>query len=760
MTHLLDNNYYKALLYDQSNIQTKDNNDNTIDNNEILSAEQLCDHIRNNVQIPQKVKPNNSKKYIRQMSFYFKITVQPLHYFLQCQITLGMHQNIPILLEKPQMIYWNNQIYQIKGRKSRFQCWNCKATIKHCEQNKCIYTEDNIKHTSKMCLKTDYKYELINKLLLLELKHNIQNESCLNIITPSMHYARLTSKYKYKFPFMDLTGFPPFNIIQSNLYKQKSNTTRLTSCDIANYFNNKFNTTLQQFCNSACMRIQYQKNIKYWIKDNSLLFTTNKLLQIFFGALAVGGDGTFNIIPQFIDQSGCRIKYHEQVFKIYAFYRYKTKNGNFRIISYLIGFALLEKKNADIYKWMYGCIFEYGVENGFVDSVNIKQYICDFEEAQRIGFRYIFDGTTGIIISGEEFHFKQALCGNIVKKELSKFYIQKKDSLNYDRKFRIHIEALYNLLHIHHSTVQNIAIKICQSLWYYTKNNWNCGHGIKCVLAYIVYFLYGYCELNKNDIIKQLKCKGEQITFIKDRRPKKIESIINWNINNKPVTTFNSIEVNNKHHRIKLGYYPIIDEFIKQFLQIFDENIKMFNYNEQQKILPNQQQSKGLIRKKQFLQKHKNDIMDFEQYKIFSAELTCIKYQMRGKNINTWLIENNSNNVAVAKSKYSFNDIIQIPDNDDIDRSKIVFNAEDSRDIDDEDYIPKQIFNVNNNQIPTNNTKYGLRKRKRKCVEKLQNNKYRPYLIYGSDTEDEEEWRTNMTNKNQYHNNKKRKFSD
>ena len=366
MTHLLDDNYHKLLLYDESKTQPNNANSYTIANDKILNTEELCNHIKNVIQLPQCSKSNKYRKYIRQMSFYIKINVQPLNCFVKCQIILGIHQNIPILLEKPRIIYWNNQIYQSKGRKNRFQCWKCKASIKYNEENNCIYTQDNIKHTSKGCSNTNYKYELINKLLLLELKHNIQNEPCLNLITPSMHYARITNKYKYKFPCMDLRGFPPFSIIQSNLYKQKSNTTKLTSCDITHYFDNKFDTTLQQFCNSPCMRIEYQKNIKYWIKDNSLLFTTTKLLKIFFGALAIGGDGTFNIIPQFKSQSESRVKHHEQVFKIYAFYRYKTKNNNFRIISYLIGFALLEKKDADIYKLMYGCIFEYVLANGFI----------------------------------------------------------------------------------------------------------------------------------------------------------------------------------------------------------------------------------------------------------------------------------------------------------------------------------------------------------------------------------------------------------
>ena len=757
MTHLLDENYYKALQYDETHNLSHNDKTQSVNNNMILNIQQLSDYINNTVQIPQLVKTPKQRKYIRQMPFYIDISTEPSEYFNQIQVILSIHQNIPFLLKKPRTIYWNNQIFQIKGRKNRFQCSNCDATIKYCDQAKCIYTAEKLNHKSTSCIKLDYKYHLINKLLLSELKTNIHNEPCIKLITPAIHYARILKKYKYKFPFMDLRGFPPFANIKSNLYKQKSNTSNLTSNNVSEYFNKKFNTTFQQFCNSACMRKEYKKNIKYWINGHSLLFTNIQLLQIFFGALAVGGDGTFNIIPQFRSENGGRTKYHSQVFKLYAFYQYQTKNGNIRTVSYLVGVGLLDGKNANIYKWMYECIFEYGLDNGFISTLNIKQYVCDFEEAQRIGFRYVFDGETGIIISGEEFHFKQALCGNIVKKDLSKFYIQRKDSINYDRNFRIHIEALYNLLHIHPSTVQSIAIKICQSLWNYTKNSWNCNYGIKCVLKYIVYFLYGYCELSKDDIIRELKCKGPQITFVRKRRPKKIESIISWNINNKPVTSSNSIEVNNKHHRIRLGYYPKIDDLINGFLELFDENIKMFNYNQQQKILPNQQQSKGLIKKKKFLKTHKDDIMNFQQYKSFSAELTRIKYQIRGKDINKWLINGPQETTNTMRiSNHSFNDIIKISDQNVADNSIHVFNQIDVRDLNDEDYIPKKI--LHKKQITKQVNRYNFRKRKRKCVEKLQNTHYQPYVVYGSDSDEEENWNLNMRNKNKY-NNKKQKIS-
>ena len=66
----------------------------------------------------------------------------------------------------------------------------------------------------------------------------------------------------------------------------------------------------------------------------------------------------------------------------------------------------------------------------------------------------------------------------------------------------------------------------------------------------------------------------------------------------------------------------------------------------------------------------------------------------------------------MTKSKHLFNDIIQVPNNDSTDNSIIAFNAKDSANLTDEDYIPKPIFNIHTNQMNQNAKQYGFKKRK------------------------------------------------
>ena len=82
MTHLLDNNHHKALVYDQSKNQSNSSNSQTVNNDKTLTVEQLCNHINNTMQLPQLTKSASGKKYTRQMSFHIENNVQPLDYFL------------------------------------------------------------------------------------------------------------------------------------------------------------------------------------------------------------------------------------------------------------------------------------------------------------------------------------------------------------------------------------------------------------------------------------------------------------------------------------------------------------------------------------------------------------------------------------------------------------------------------------------------------------------------------------------------------
>ena len=692
------------------------------------------------------------RRFKNKLPHYLLIETNNHDYFIITQIILALNSNIPILLDQPRCIYWNYHIYKCLGRNARFKCIHCEEALEFEEVNNCILTPVNIQHKTVNCTDKRYKYNLIYKLLLDELKENIFLEPFIESISPHKHYNRMITRYKYKFPLIDLTQFPPFEAIKSNLYKQKHNTQVLTSLCIQDFFDSKFENIINKFCSSPSMQYNFKNNIIKWVKNNNFLFTTISLMHIFFRALAIGGDGTFNIIPFFKGVHCGKTKLHEQVFKIYAFYRYRTKNGKYRIIAYLVGVALLENRDADTYIWMYKQIFDWGKHHNYLQIDNIQQYICDFEDAQRKGFRYIFEEEYTIQISGEEFHFKQCLHGNIKQKQLGKYYIQKKDSKSYDRVFRIHIEALYNLCHIKPDKVKLMASKITQSLWFYVKHHFKCKYGIKCTLQYIIYFLVGWCECSKEDVITILNCKGKQIPFVRKRHPKKIESINEWNINNKPISNSNAIEVNNKHHRIKLGYYPIIDDFITKYLDIFDETVILWKYHQQLKILPNHFESKALQKKKQYLEQHKDDDMDFEQYKIFSAELTRIKYQNNCKNIKHLLTDYDEKKNQPIIDNSNFNDVIKVPDTIAIAKEKYL-DIDTTVDKNDDDYIPQKIFkekpNIGNIE---NNTQ---RKSKRSCVIKLQQAKFNAYQEYDSCEEQEHDWVDNMARKNEYNKNKK-----
>ena len=760
MEYIFEPTYYNSCQYDHQIFKQErrlhpnnKSDDDKTNPNQVLNVQQLYHKITHHLQCVTNNVTIQRRKFKCMLPHYLLVDTESHDYFVIIQMILALSIKIPIMLKHPRHVYWNNYIYKSRGRNNRFQCQHCEEVIEFDSINNCILIKEKVEHKKSQCVNQRFKYDLIYKLLIDELKENIFLEPFIESISPHKHYNRVITRYKYKFPLMDLSQFPPFEAIKSNLYKQKNNTQTLTSFNITDFFNNKFGNIVKKYCSSPSMQNNFKSNTVIWINQNNFLFTRISLLHIFFLALAIGGDGTFNIVPFFRKLNGGKTKLHEQVFKIYAFFRYQTKNGKFRIIAYLIGVALLENRDTETYKWMYQQIFDWGQKHDYIVDCNIQQYICDFEEAQRKGFRYIFEEEYSIQISGEEFHFKQCLHGNVRHKQLTKYYAQKKDSKSYNRIFRIHIEALYNLCHIKPITVKSMATKITQSLWFYVKQHFRCKYGIKSTLQFIIYFLVGWCECTKEDVIKILNCKGKQITFVRDRHPRKIENINAWNINGKPISNSNAIEVNNKHHRMKLGYYPTIDDFIIKYLDIFDETINLWKYHQSVKILPNHFESKALRKKKKLLEKHKNDCMNFEQYKIFSAQLTKIKYENNCKDIkHLFANHDQKQDETVDMNESNFNDVIKVPNSIAIAKEKYL-DIDTTVDKNDEDYIAPKIFQQtnSNDNLNTNISK----RQKRSCVIKLQQANFSAYKEFDSDDEVEPEWIQQMSGKNNFEKNKK-----
>ena len=275
---------------------------------------------------------------------------------------------------------------------------------------------------------------------------------------------------------------------------------------------------------------------------------------------------------------------------------------------------------------MYNVILTWGKDEGLIINHNLQQYICDFEKAQRNGFESIFSKELDIALSGEEFHFKQAILKNIKEKHLSGFYVNKKNSKTYDVYFRKHSELMYNLMHIKPGLIKEFAKLIMQSLWIHAKHKYDRVNR-KYFLSFIIYYLVGWCEFEKKDLRAILKLRGSHVRYLNKRKTQRLYKISEWNIFDKNVKNTNAIEVNNRHDRVQIGYYPTIDKLMKRYLELFDESVRKFISDQKLKYMPGTSQKKHVKQKNRFIEDNANHVNTFSEYIIFSAELTHIKYK-------------------------------------------------------------------------------------------------------------------------------------
>ena len=721
--------------------------------------------------------------------------------FVNFQIILALKKNIPILTFNPGVILWNGFIFKRHGKRNRYKCRHkgCKYSLIHNEQDHIIYWSNKMHHNHSNCPNnhvvhetngcnscTDKKYKhiLIFQLLKIELLTMVSKEVDPHTNTPKRLYNNLIKKYAYKIPLLDLSRFSSYISIHKNLYKHKKITNKLTSLNTHDYFQNKFSSTLIQYAPLRSSRCKLKNKLKWKIKGQSLLFTHYDLLRIFFSAVAIGADGTFNIRPQFIKINGGRFKPHQQVFKVYAFYQYKSRDGGYVVKSYLIAIALLESKDTDIYKWLYTQLLTWGDQFGLIDHMNFEQYICDYEKSQRNGFSYAMNAeyVCHTEISGEEYHWKSAIYMNIGRKGLSRFYIKTKTSETYDSIFRKHVELIFNLCHIPHQLVKQFAIKICKSLWIhvlYTHDKEDKKH----FLSFIYYILHGWCECDKKLIKKKLDLRGYQRIYINKLRCPQIERIEQWNLYGKVIRNNNSIEVNNKHDRIKLGYYPTIDHFMLVYLFLFDDTIRNYHSDKTKQFLP-KTKSKSLIRKENLLRVYQDINMDWETFKIFSAKLTFIKYY---HDTNKYFRDkNDEKDDCACDDEILFNDIILENINDQREILTVSAGSEESDELDSQYYElpfgeetfdmnrepwfrhsdqespstnqqettesnPPKPFNSSPNISTVNNCEPPCKRRKltRLCKSRLQNNVPNPYNV-SYNSADESEFEDDMERKNEY----------
>ena len=623
---------------------------NTLTVNRVLDCNSLTHYINQKIICNQKHK-HQTKQLI---NHHIIIDSTNKHYFADIQTILGINKKIVIHSINPDIILWDNCLFKRSSNKRYYKCstFNCGVTLSFDQVNH-GYHLTSVKEHVDSCQNYKNRLHLIHDILKQEMYDNIKTETAPNEITPRMHYRRIIQKYDKVLPLCDLSTFPPFEAIESALYKRKNQISKLTATTCNQFFTEQFESILQSYAPSKSMRENVKPKILWEANNESVFLTRVDLLKFFFESPVVGGDGTFNIRPQFVHTNGGRQKLHSQVFKVYAYRQHQTNDGSPIILSYLIGVALLEEQKAPLYKWLYKLINQWGHKYNITSEAKLEQFIHDFEKASRNEFSNEFSDEYHIKIRGEEFHYAKSIFANVQHKGLVKYYVFKKKSANYDCIFRQHVELLYNIIHIPPSYVQRYAILIMKSLWNHVKSKYK-PHTKKKFMAFIVYFLVGWCELEKNTISKLLNLKGRQIRWCTSKKTVSFINIEHWNLYQQLVTNSNAIEVNNKHDRQILGYYPTINFLVLTYLRKFDDVIRRINWHRSKSYLANSYRSKKVQTKKKILKCINNQNFSFEKFLIISASLTLNKYKTKYYDIKMYYPEQ-TNDVDLLTCDKVFN---------------------------------------------------------------------------------------------------------
>ena len=104
--------------------------------------------------------------------------------------------------------------------------------------------------------------------------------------------------------------------MRASLDTYKPHKTSLRCYSVEDFFKSKWAELLNHAYSSKSVQDEVASNILYDINDEDLLMTKSDVLKIFFEAQGSGGDGTFNIIPQFVREGTRyrRLTIHKQVY--------------------------------------------------------------------------------------------------------------------------------------------------------------------------------------------------------------------------------------------------------------------------------------------------------------------------------------------------------------------------------------------------------------------------------------------------------------
>ena len=649
---LLNNDYITTLTNDIEQKKQQQQSKSKY-HEKLLDISNLEEYLKNHIIIGSgasfvsKLKDKRNKYKTNINRYYLPIDCKQIDQIVQIQAVLALNPFIPIALIKdrnfnpiPYQIRWADHVFSKLGRDSNFKCTCCNNSITLEKTDQSIYYPDCLELT----INTNYKSRTPSKLLTVYklIECEIKNEIKYGRTTPQYTvinvYDSVVNKYNGLLPSLNMHFFKPAAAITS-LRKWITNTNKLKSQDVADFFTNRLDSIIQQYHDSPIMQIMLMNDLLYSYQDNNLVITKKSTLEIFYNAFAGGGDGTFAIVPKFLQvATGYHRTLHYQVFKIYAFYQYTSKTKKKEIVSYPIAFALLSGRDTEAYEWMFTVILNWGKKYNLIKYGQLQQYICDFEKAQRNGWSNVFQSVLGTIILGETFHFTHCIYKNVTNNSLRKYYQCRQNSQNYDATFREYMEMLYNLIHLIPDLVKIYGIIIIQHLWSHVSINYVSGDTKLRFLLWIEYFMIGWLECKRKDVFTLLALDRQTKNKMRQEKPNgptRIAKITEWNVNGAFIKTSNPIESDNKHHRKKMGYYPTIDAFFKSVLQILDETIRSYNYYLTNPIV-SIYKSKARTTKTQLLNEYAGKSISFKEYQLFSSKLTRLKYRLKNKDIHKY----------------------------------------------------------------------------------------------------------------------------
>lgn len=635
---VIDFDYFHTLMNDfyyqcKNKIKTRKTNDAiTVDDLVMHKTEILINKYVKYLKLPTKDKYNKST-YTNIVPIQF--VIPPFHKLEDdiVDLILCLRNDIPIVCQSPKEIYWQQVVWKsVNG--TRYSIGENKKNKQSIVYDEVIHTKPIhlYKLTNHQVSKKKLKYNLIYKIIESEISRNVRSETIPDIVTVQTHYNRVIKKYARAYPGLDLHDFESYTRMHNKLYKKKTCTHKLESRTIEDYIHNEYENTLNKIATSYnCMkRLKEETLIEY--DGNNLIISNKKLLRILFQSNGMGTDGTYNVIPFFLKEyqhkkSNGRCKIHSQVFRLFAYKIYDCEDRPL-ILTYFIGNVLLTGSSEIVYKWVFEVINKWKNDDPNINVCELKEFICDFEVPQRnaVSKSWLKDYIKNI--NGEEFHFKQALVKQIRTKGLSRFYINRKDSNDYDHQFKRYIELLFNLQYVEVKLVSKFVRKIILQLWIHVKKKHLPDGSIQQMyLNWIKYFLQYWCSYTLNDVHNLLQLKGEWKNYSNTHKgAKQTYTYEDWNLCHKQITNSCSIEVNNKWNRMQMGYYPMIGKFVEITIRKFDEEIRKYNNHQQGVKFTDHYQNKTLKKKHEIVKTAHGKMFSWAEYLQFSAKLTMNRF--------------------------------------------------------------------------------------------------------------------------------------